>query len=139
MLIPKRPVIFVKVFFCFFLCRALARLCGFRTQMRILTGSAWKKFFRSAFQDPVRVIRYTDIFVRSRVSGFTKGGCFVRSLVLFSFFQTCEPGLRLVIGMRKDRSAAQELDGHAWLEKNGRPWQDIPDESSHFERIFVYP
>lgn len=138
--IPKRPVLSFKVLLCFSLCRILARLFGFRTQVRVLTGNAWKHFFRSAPGDSMRVINYTDTLIRLPFLGFTNaGGCLVRSMVFFSFFQISEPELRLVIGMRKDGSVARGLDGHAWLEKNGRPWQDISNESSRFERVLVYP
>lgn len=138
--IPKRPILFFKVFSCFFVCRVLVCLCGFKRQVRVVTSDGWKNFFRSASQDLMRIVHYTDTLIRLPILGFSGAeGCLIRSMVLFSFFQTSEPELRLVIGMRKEGSLASELDGHAWLEKNGQPWQDISPEGSHFERILFYP
>jgi hypothetical protein len=54
------------------------------------------------------------------------GNCWTRSLVLFELLRRHGFGdVRLIVGVRKD---AEDLAGHAWLERGGQPFLEPDSE-----------
>ncbi len=84
---------------------------------------------------PERMVQLTDGLLRVD-RGPLRANCTVRSLVLLRYLRRAGAPVVVRFGARRREP---ELDGHAWLERDGRPWCEPTDPRETYRVMYTYP
>ncbi len=104
-----------------------------RTVLRWLTPSRYCRTM-----DPPtfeKTVAYTDGIVR-RLHLFPRGNCLPRSLALYYFATRCGLPVHVCCGIRRVR---ETLEGHAWLDLNGKPFLEHGNPELSYTVTFCFP
>lgn len=82
-----------------------------------------------------RIAHYTDALV-SRIPSWAGSRCLLRSLALYYFATRCGFAVQLHCGVRR---AGRELEGHAWLSLDEKPFFERGDPDQIFSTTFSFP
>lgn len=103
--------------------------------MRIITPPSGVRLPMAELERRTRLIDATVHLYRVVPLGF----CLRRSLLRYMFLHRAGLPVEIVFGVRPEEVSSASLIGHAWLEVEGVPWMEAPENVEGYMVMYRYP
>lgn len=132
----KRAVLLLRVYGLLAFILIALRCVSPKRIMDLFSGKLFRPFFSASPQEAARLRYYVKFATSHRPFRLKRSACLIRSLILYLFLKPRAEGMELVMGLRRTDSGA--VDGHAWLELEGRPVFDSRARVERFRKFWSY-
>lgn len=130
--------IYELIFFVYILLFALAisslvkmvKIQTILTRLSTRKSSLWK-----GIVTPKRLSQYVDSILALQTFGL-KPNCLNRSVILYHFLHKLGVEVKINFGVRKSDN---NIEGHGWLTRSGKPYMEESDSYKTFSLIYSYP
>lgn len=130
---PRHPILFLKLCLLTILISWFARWTSPKRLVEWCRSPFFTCWLPEVSQDFPSTRHYVDLITACRFFRSPRGGCFVRSVVLFCLLRPVREGLEIVWGV--GRNEAGRWVAHAWLEQYGQTLFEPSGPLEQYERL----
>jgi hypothetical protein len=130
---PRPAVLGLRLAWCLALVSVLARVAPLRRLQRFFCDRTASR--SSHHPSPEQLARAIDAILRLDLPIVRRGRCWKRALVLQRFLVRQGIECRVTFGVR--RTSGGVLEGHAWLERDGRPFLEPGTDTDSYAVTFT--
>ena len=134
MVIPKKPVLLLKVYLVAIVFWTLTRFLSPKQILPALQDKV-SRFSHYSQDQYSQLLAYLNFILRHWPFRGFKNYCLIHCMVLFCDLKSLYKGLKIVFGVKKTN---QKIQSHSWLENNGQSLFDAPTALTQYERLSVY-